>query len=695
MKKIVVSLQTFRPGPEMGSSESLLFLLILFAFSCSRPVRGSAELRALMDIKTSLDPENKYLSSWTSDGDPCGGTFLGVACNEHRKVANISLQSKGLTGKVPPALARLECLSALYLHYNSLTGEIPKEIANLTELSELYLNVNNLSGTIPPELGSMTSLQVLQLSCNQLTGNIPTEMGSLRKLNVLALEYNRLTGPIPASLGNLGMLTRLYLSFNKLSGPIPVRLAGAPTLEVLDIQNNTLSGVVPPALQKLNERFHCENNPGLCGVGFTFLRVCTAWDNVNINQVAPLAPMSNNTASQLPQFAYVHVHCNRTHCSSSSILPRIAIVSGVTALTVTLMIAALLSIFRLRRQKQRIGDTSDISDDRCSTGQMKESCRSPSPLVCLEYSKGWDQMIAEQNCHGLCSTELPQGLKFNLDEIEWATQHFSEMNLLGKSKVSFVYKGILKDGSVVAIKSINVTSCKSEEAEFMKGLNLLTSLKHENLVRLRGFCCSKGRGECFLVYDFASRGNLSRYLDVGDDSSSILDWPTRVSVINGIAKGMGYLHSSEQNKPPMVHQNISVEKVLVDEEFTPLISDCGLLKLLADDVVYSALKVSAALGYMAPEYITTGRFTEKSDVYAFGVIILQILSGKRKLTTSILLEAESCKFEDFIDPNLKGNYSKYEASRLTKIALDCTNESPDNRPTIASVIEELCKCSDG
>ncbi|KAL3499486.1 hypothetical protein ACH5RR_038579 [Cinchona calisaya] len=684
---------TFRQNPEMGSSDFFLILLIFLACSCTTPVFGNAELRALMDIKSSLDPESKYLSSWTSDGDPCGGTFEGVACNVHRKVANISLQRKGLTGKVPPALARLECLSGLYLHYNSLTGEIPKEIANLTELNDLYLNVNNLSGDIPPELGSMASLQVLLLSGNQLTGNIPTEMGFLRKLKVLTLEYNRLTGPIPVSLGNLGMLRRLNLSFNQLSGSIPVQLASAPQLEVLDIQNNTLSGVVPPALQKLNEGFRYENNPGLCGVGFPSLRVCTTWDNSNINQVVPST--ANNTASPLPQAAQVHVHCNQTHCSSSSKLPRIAIAAGVTTLTITLMIAAFLSIIRYRRHKQRIGNTSDISDDRCSTEQMKESCRSPSPLVCLEYSKRWDQMIAEQNCHGFCSTELPLGFKFNLEEIESATQHFSEMNLLGKSKMSFVYRGILKDGSVVAIKSINVISCKSEEAEFMKGLNELTSLRHENLVRLRGFCCSMGRGECFLIYDFASRGSLSRYLDVEDDNSSILDWPTRVSIINGIAKGIGYLHSSEPNKPPMVHQNISVEKVLIDERFTPLISDCGLLKLLADDVVYSALKASAALGYMAPEYITTGRFTEKSDVYAFGVIILQILSGKRKLTNSILLEAESSKFEDFIDPNLKGNYSEYEASKVTKVALDCTHELPDNRPTIASVIEELSKFSDG
>ena len=134
-------------------------LLLIIAISGVPTVCGNHELRALMEIKRSLDPDNKYLSSWTSDGHPCGGTFLGVACNEHRKVANISLQGKGLAGKVSPAVAELKCLSGLYLHYNALTGEIPREIANLTELIDLYLDFNNLSGTIPLEIGDMASLQ--------------------------------------------------------------------------------------------------------------------------------------------------------------------------------------------------------------------------------------------------------------------------------------------------------------------------------------------------------------------------------------------------------------------------------------------------------------------------------------------------------------------------------------------------------
>ncbi|XP_057510965.1 probable leucine-rich repeat receptor-like protein kinase At5g63930 [Actinidia eriantha] len=669
-------------------------LLLLLRLSGVPTVCGNAELRALMEIKLSLDPDNKYLSSWTSDGDPCSGTFVGVACNEHRKVANISLQGKGLAGKISLAVTELKCLSGLYLHYNALTGEIPREIANLTELTDLYLNVNNLSGTIPPEIGDMESLQVLDLCCNQLTGFIPTNMGSLKKLSVLALQHNRLNGPIPASLGDLEMIKRLNLSVNQLSGFIPARLANITQLEVLDVRNNTLSGVVPPSLKRLNGGFHCENNPGLCGVGFPSLRVCTAWDDANVIQVEPFKPIANNTSSQsIPASANFKPHCNQTHCSGSSKLAQVAIVAGIITVTVVLVIGGFLIFIRYRRKKQKIGNTFDASDGQLSTDQGKEfSYRKPaSPLVSLEYSNGWDPLADSHDGMG-ASYEFPPGFKFNLEDVESATQYFSDVNILGKSNFSAVYKGILKDGSVVAIKSINVTCCKSEEAEFMKGLSLLMSLRHENLVKLRGFCCSKDRGECFLIYDFASKGNLLQYLDVQDRSRHVLDWPSRVSIISGIAKGIRYLHSSEPSKPAIVHQNISVEKVLIDGNFDPLISDSGLLKLLADDVVFSALKVSAALGYMAPEYITTGRFTQKSDVYAFGVIILQILSGKSKLGHLMRLAAESRRLEDFIDPNLGGKFSDSEAAKLTEITLACTDEHPDLRPTMEEVIEELSKC---
>ncbi|GLT40379.1 hypothetical protein SLA2020_145200 [Shorea laevis] len=652
-----------------------------------------------MELKASFDPTNKLLKSWMNDGDPCSGSFEGVACNEDHKVVNISLQGKALAGTISPAIAGLKCLSGLYLHYNSLSGEIPKEIANLTELSDLYLDVNNISGNIPPEIGNMTGLQVVQLCYNRLTGNIPSQMGSLKKLTVLALQHNTLTGQIPPSLGDLATLRRLDLSFNLFSGKIPLKLAKIPQLEILDVRNNTLEGIVPSVLQRLKGGFQCENNRGLCGTRFPGLRACTSFDNMNrnVNEVEPFTPdtVNRTTPGDPHQTPHFPVNCNRSHCSSHSKIRLILVVVGVITLGIVLIGAAFFAFFTYRRKKQKIASSvSDSFDGSMNTEQAKELHRngSVSPLVTLEYSYGWDPLGDGLNGFGFCQEHL-NNFRFNIEEVESATHCFSEANLLGRSKFSSVHRGVLRDGSLVAVRSINVTSCKSEEAEFVKGLNLLTSLRHENIAKLRGFCCSRDRGECFLIYDFAPNGNLSKYLDIEDENTQVLDWSTRINIINGIAKGIEYLHSSQANKPSIVHRNISVEKVLIDQQFNPLIADSGLHKLLADDIMFSALKTSAAMGYLAPEYITTGRFTEKTDIFAFGVIILQILSGKLVLTSSIRSGAESYRFEDYIDSNLAGKFSESVAAKLGKLALVCADESPSQRPTIEEIIQELNHCS--
>ncbi|KAJ9188455.1 hypothetical protein P3X46_003812 [Hevea brasiliensis] len=662
----------------------LFYLSSLFLFVS--PIFSSpAELQLLMQIKASLDPLNRFLTSWEPNTDPCAGSFEGVACNEQGRVANISLQGKGLSGQIPPAVGGLKSLTGLYLHFNALIGEIPKEIAELTELSDLYLNVNNLSGEIPFQIGNMSNLQVLQLCYNKLTGSLPTQLGSLKKLNVLALQYNQLTGAIPASLGDLGLLTRLDLSFNGLFGSIPVKLANAPMLQVLDIRNNSLSGDVPPALKRLNSGFQYDNNPKLCGVEFPNLETC---DHLNPDRPEPSKP-SGALQKDIPESANLPSNCSQIHCSNSSKSPQYGVIFSVIGVFIVLTVTGLFTFTWYRRQKQKIGSAFDTSDGRLSTDQVKEVCRkNASPLISLEYSNGWDPLAVGQSKSGL-SQEFLESFMFNLEEVERATQCFSEVNLLGKSNFSATYKGILRDGSIVAVKCITKMSCKSDEADFLKGLKNLTSLKHENLVRLRGFCCSKGRGECFLIYDFVPNGNLLQYLDINEGNGRFLEWSARISIIKGIAKGIGYLHGHKGNKSALFHQNISAEKVLIDRRYNPLLLDSGLHKLLADDIVFSMLKASAAMGYLAPEYTTTGRFTEKSDVYAFGMIVLQLLSGKRIVTTMTRQAVESFRVEDFIDANLERKFSESEAAKLGRLALLCTHESPNQRPTMESVLEEL------
>ncbi|XP_020202695.1 somatic embryogenesis receptor kinase 1 [Cajanus cajan] len=675
----------------MGFSALLLLFPLVFLLSNPTWVCGNEELRALMDMKASLDPESRYLPSWTINGDPCDGSFEGVACNEKGQVANVSLQGKGLLGKLSPAIAGLNHLTGLYLHYNSLYGEIPREIANLTYLVDLYLNVNNLTGEIPREIASMENLQVLQLCYNQLTGSIPIQLGALKNLRVVALQSNHLTGAIPASLGDLGVLVRLDLSSNNLFGSIPTSLADAPSLKVLDVHNNTLSGNVPPVLKRLDDGFLYEYNLGLCGVGFSSLKACNASDHVNSSRPEPYGAATRD----IPETANVKLPCNGTQClnSSKSNQSTTSITVGIFVVIIALSAIGILTFTLYRRRKQKVGGSFHITDGHQSTDEaMCAYKKNGSPLVSLEYSSGWDPLADSRTFNGY-SQDIFQSLRFNLDEVESATQYFSELNLLGKNCYSATYKGVLRDGSVVAVKSISKTSCKSDEAEFMKGLNMLTSLRNDNVVRLRGFCCSRGRGECFLIYDFVANGNLSRFLDAKGGDGEVLEWSTRVSIVKGIAKGMAYLHAYKANKPVLVHQNISADKILIDQRYNPLLADSGLYKLLTNDIVFSALKGSAAKGYLAPEYATTGRFAETSDVYAFGVVLFQILSGKHEITSSIRLAAESSKFQEFIDPNLNGRFFEYEAAKLAKIALLCSHESPFERPSMETIVQELVNCS--
>jgi hypothetical protein len=153
--------------------------------------------------------------------------------------------------------------------------------------------------------------------------------------------------------------------------------------------------------------------------------------------------------------------------------------------------------------------------------------------------------------------------------------------------------------------------------------------------------------------------------------------------------GIEYLHSKKSNKPPVVHQNISAEKILLDHHFAPRLSVPGLHKLLADDVVFSTLKASAAMGYLAPEYATTGRFTDKSDVFAFGIVVLQVITGRRDVSQLKIGAAAVSDLDSLVDVNLNGVFSRTEAARIAAVAAYCTSEAPNQRLTMEAVVQQL------
>lgn len=291
-------------------------------------------------------------------------------------------------------------------------------------------------------------------------------------------------------------------------------------------------------MQRLREGFQGANNRDLCGDDFSALKTCNKDRIFGVSQIsAPNISIYRNPPITFPKPVNAHLHCNQTHCSKSRSFLLLVIAASVTTTVITLISSGIFIFVRYRRQRQKVRNPSDYSEGQHSPYQPKEFYRSSSPLVNLEYYyDGWDSLADGQNESGL-SLEYLNRFRFNIDEIESASGHLSEANLLSKSKFSAVYKGILRDGSLVAIRSISVTCCKAEEGEFLKGLSLLTSLRHENIVKMRGFCCSRSRGEWFFVCDFATRGNLSQYLDKEDGSAHVIEWSKRVSIIRGIAKG--------------------------------------------------------------------------------------------------------------------------------------------------------------
>jgi len=215
-------------------------------------------------------------------------------------------------------------------------------------------------------------------------------------------------------------------------------------------------------------------------------------------------------------------------------------------------------------------------------------------------------------------------------------------------------------------------------------------------VKFRGFCISNARAECFLVYELVPNGTLLHHLE--GEAGRNLEWSTRVRIAYGVAKGIEYLH--HRLAEPIVHQNISAANILLDQDFSPHLSDCALQRLFADDIVFSILKTSAAMGYLAPEYATVGRLTLQSDIYAFGKILLQLLTGVIKdmsrdnsstssVHCSLKTLVECGKVEEFMDPRLDGKYSVAEATNLAEIALACTREIASERPPMDAVVQRF------
>nr|XP_028956127.1 probable LRR receptor-like serine/threonine-protein kinase At1g53440 isoform X2 [Malus domestica] len=286
-----------------------------------------------------------------------------------------------------------------------------------------------------------------------------------------------------------------------------------------------------------------------------------------------------------------------------------------------------------------------------------------------------------------------QTRKFTFTQLKDATTNFDQANKIGEGGFGTVYKGILVDGTLIAVKQLSSKS-KQGNREFVNEIGMISALQHPHLVNLYG-CCIEGN-QLYLVYEYMENNSVSHALF--EESQLKLDWPTRHRICVGIAKGLAYLH--EESSLKVIHRDIKATNVLPDRHLNPKISDFGLAKLAEEDKTHISTRAAGTFGYMAPEYALRGHLTDKADVYSFGIVVLEIISGKKNSTQQtnaegfyILDWAHVLKSEgnlmNLVDPKLSSEFNNEEMLATINVALHCCNSTSKLRPTMSAVVNML------
>ncbi|XP_068668666.1 putative serine/threonine-protein kinase [Aristolochia californica] len=285
---------------------------------------------------------------------------------------------------------------------------------------------------------------------------------------------------------------------------------------------------------------------------------------------------------------------------------------------------------------------------------------------------------------------------FSYNALRSASRNFHPSNKIGGGGFGVVYKGVLRDETQVAIKSLSAES-KQGTREFLTEIEMISNIKHPNLVQLIG-CCIEGNNR-MLVYEYLENNSLASALLGIKSKRIVLDWPKRAHICLGTAQGLAFLH--EEAEPHIVHRDIKASNVLLEKDFNPKIGDFGLAKLFPDNVTHISTRVAGTIGYLAPEYALLGQLTKKADIYSFGVLMLEIISGTSSSKAAwdedmkVLLEwtwklREENRLLEIVDPELDG-YPEEEVLRFIKVALFCTQATSQQRPSMNKVLEMLAK----
>uniref|UniRef100_A0A803QQL6 non-specific serine/threonine protein kinase n=1 Tax=Cannabis sativa TaxID=3483 RepID=A0A803QQL6_CANSA len=489
----------------------------------------------------------------------------------------------------------------------------------------------NLSGTLSPSIGNLTNLRSVLLQSNNITGPIPSELGRLQKLATLDLSSNSFNGQIPNTLSHLKSLQYLRLGNNTLSGAIPASLANMTQLAFLDLSFNNLSGPVPRLSAKT---FNIVGNPLICVTGKEHVCSATA-------QSALPFPSNNSQNAQTARKPKSHKIA-------------LAFASSLGCICLLIIGFGFLLWWRYRHNQQIFFDVNEQHHEEVCLGNLR---------------------------------------RFQFRELQLATHNFSSKYLVGKGGFGNVYKGCLRDGTVIAVKRLKDGNAIGGEIQFQTEVEMISLAVHRNLLRLYGFCMTAS--ERLLVYPYMSNGSVASRLK----AKPALDWSTRKRIALGAARGLLYLH--EQCDPKIIHRDVKAANILLDDYCEAVVGDFGLAKLLDHHDSHVTTAVRGTVGHIAPEYLSTGQSSEKTDVFGFGILLLELISGQRALDFGKAANQKGAmldwvkklqlekKLDMIIDKELKKNYDIIELEEMIQVALLCTQYLPSYRPKMSEVVRML------
>ncbi|CAN5973526.1 unnamed protein product [Sphagnum jensenii] len=482
------------------------------------------------------------------------------------------------------------------------------------------------------------NILAVELTNYNLTGTIPDALSNLTMLTTLWLDDNSLQGPIPESLSALTNLVSLRLSNNELTGSIPTWLESL-NLQELILSNNNFSGMIPPGLlKKANLSFQYSGNPYLCISTTT----CSAHFSPSPSPTIappPPNPSPNHTA---------------------------AIVGAIVGGLVVAIAATLVLVYYFCCCKTKNNNHSE--------GEMA---------------------IAEMQSPG---PEKPYGTvaqEYSFVEVMSATNNFSKV--LGEGSFGVVYYGKLPNGQEVAVKRLSTTSLQGAK-EFFTEVDLLTKVHHKNLVSLVGFCNTEK--EQILIYEYMSNGSVCESLyGTPKAYNNPINWKTRLNIALNAAQGLEYLHTG--CKHPIIHRDIKPSNILLSSKMVAKVADFGLSKMNVNEgVSYVSTRVKGTAGYMDPEYYTSEQLTTKSDVFSFGVVLLELICGrksidvelppsKRQLTNWVRSHLQAGVIHPIVDQALGNQFNVESMWKVAEIAMRSVEPYGAHRPTMMQVVADL------